>query len=104
MKTIQVYLVIVTTVILLSLAVRLFPFKDTITVARTYTAGRNNNFFVVSSEGRVYRYGNDIFRWDWDAAEEWSKLSPGKTFRVRGYGVRIQFLGMFPTITEFDTL
>lgn len=88
--------------VLMWLILRVMTFTRTLTVTRTYTSGRNNQMFVVADDGTVYRYGNDMITGDWNAAEEWGSLVPGAKVKVRGHGVRVPVLGLFPTVTAIE--
>jgi hypothetical protein len=55
---------------------------------------------VGDKEGHVYKVRNVLLLGKFRAAEIQSMLKPGSSYTVKGYGVRIPFLGMYPIIYE----
>ena len=35
-----------------------------------------------------------------NSAEDWNRLEEGKTYKIKGYGFRMGFLDMYPTISS----
>lgn len=58
---------------------------------------------VSDKEGRVYKVRNVPLLLQFRAAEAQAALKPGTSHTIRGYGVRVPFLGMYPTIYSVDT-
>jgi hypothetical protein len=83
-------------------------FERTITIDSTNTFGSGGvrhvrvNNMVTDKEGRTYMIRNVLLLLHFRAAEVQAKLKTGQTYTVRGYGVRVPFLGMYPTITTVD--
>lgn len=99
-KSIPLSVLALLLLILSAAVLRLRPFRKTLTVNRTYTVGRTGGLYVATTDGEVYRYGNDLIKGDFNAAEEWSALRPGEVVDASGYGFRIAFLGLYPVITS----
>jgi hypothetical protein len=80
-------------------------FERTITIDSTNTFGSSSgrslrvNNMVTDKEGRTYMIHNVLLLLHFRAAEVQAKLKTGQTYTVRGYGVRVPFLGLYPTIT-----
>lgn len=60
---------------------------------------RNN---VVDTNGNIYSVKNEVFMLHFRAAEVWMKLEEGKTYDIKGYGLSIPALGMFPNIVKIE--
>tara|TARA_Y100000389_G_C17466208_1_gene525835 strand:+ start:3356 stop:3718 length:363 start_codon:yes stop_codon:yes gene_type:complete len=82
----------------------------TTTFERTITIKKNINY--MSGAGRsihasnlisdvnnnVYRISNSLLLLRFNAAEMLSKFESGKTYKIRGYGIRYPVLGLYPNI------
>jgi len=64
-------------------------------------SGRYNSVsnMVADKEGRVYKVQNVLLLLHFRAAEVQATLKAGQRFQVRGYGIRVPILGLYPTIT-----
>lgn len=78
----------------------LTPFSRSITIkAKNDYAGRRfMKNLVEDKDGNIYEVANSFFHLHFTAAELWSNIEVGKTYTVRGYGLRIPFLGWYPII------
>jgi hypothetical protein len=79
-------------------------FTKQITVKNTYTrlSGRKMWYMVADTSGALYRVGNLWWRADFNEADDWANLQAGKTYTVRGYGIRVPALSWYPTVYEFN--
>ncbi len=79
-----------------------FQFTKTITIKNTYTrlSGRKMWYMVAATNGDLYRVGNLWWKGDFNEADDWANLAAGKTYKVRGYGIRVPALSWYPTIYE----
>lgn len=83
-------------------------FERVITVNKNLTYGSGSgrsisvNNMVSDKEGRVYRVRNVLLLLHFTAAEVQAILQEGQTFKIKGYGLRIPFLGLYPTITKAE--
>ncbi len=77
-------------------------FAKTITIKNTYTrfSGRKMWYMVAATDGSLYRVGNLWWKGDFNEADEWANLVVGKTYNVRGYGIRVSALSWYPVIYE----
>jgi hypothetical protein len=75
-------------------------FTKNITIKDKYIRYRRSasNYHVVDVEGNIYQIRNVWFMADFNRAEDYQTLEKGKIFNVSGYGIRIPFLGMYPSI------
>ena len=80
--------------------VYLFPFERTITVKEKseYASGKVIYNTVYDTEGRIYQVANAWPLLHFSSAELFMKLEKGKQYKVRGYGKRVSFIGLFPNI------
>tara|TARA_Y200000002_G_C22653389_1_gene652389 strand:- start:875 stop:1279 length:405 start_codon:yes stop_codon:yes gene_type:complete len=112
------YTTIVIAIVIISFVVHLVyvlstKFTKTITVKKTYTGVEDESsgngyydmyttYMVVDTNNEVYQVSNSLWFWEWDAPEEWGKLSKGQTYTVNGYGKRVGFFGMYPQIVKVE--
>lgn len=84
----------------LVLYVYLFPFERTITIKEKseYASGKVIYNTIFDTKGKVYQVANAWPLLHFSSAEVFMKLEKGKTYKVRGYGRRVSFLGLFPNI------
>jgi len=80
--------------------VYLFPFERTITIKEKseYASGKVIYNTVFDTEGRIYQVANAWPLLHFSSAEVFMKLEKGKKYKVRGYGKRVSFIGLFPNI------
>ena len=52
----------------------------------------------------IYNIKNVWFIADFNSAEEYNSVKIGQTYKVKGFGIRINFLGWYPTIYELTDL
>lgn len=80
--------------------VYLFPFERTITIKEKseYASGKVIYNTVFDTQGRVYQVANAWPLLHFSSAEVFMKLEKGKKYKVRGYGKRVSFIGLFPNI------
>jgi len=78
--------------------------KADIIIAKKYTYVKNGstNFMVIDTNGRHFNVDNCFLYWNWNTIEDWSNLKPLDQRRVYYYSYRVPFLGMYPTIVEFE--
>jgi hypothetical protein len=67
-----------------------------------YGTRNGRSQLVTDQEGRIYSVSNNIFLWHFTSAEVFGKMEVGKRYKIKGYGVRIPVLGMFPNIVRID--
>ena len=109
-KTLIWYFVAVFVIMLLfQLILLLFTrFERTITIDSNLAYGSGSGKYsnvsnmVGDTEGRVYKIRNVLLLWKFRAAEIQATLKSGNSYKVKGYGLRIPFLGMYPTIYDAE--
>lgn len=84
------------------LYVYFFPFERTIKIKdkSNYASGKSLFNTISDSQNNVYEVANAWPLLHFRAAEVFSKLESHKTFKIRGYGLRISFIGLFPNIVS----
>ena len=77
-------------------------FKKTVTIIQKnlYASGKYTNNTVIDENGKVYAVTNLLPMLHFTAPEVWNSITVGKTYNVKGYGIRISFLGMYPIIVS----
>ena len=71
-------------------------FEKEITIKEKYVANNNNNFYyyVISDDNKIYNITDVWFKGEFNNADDYAKLNVGKTYRVKGYGIRVPFLSI----------
>lgn len=102
-KQVIVALVVLTIVLAVPAYTYGTRFRKSITVKRTYTGSSRRNgtqYYVDTDDGSVYQVEQTVLLGFYKAAELWNTLTPGTTYEVKAYGMRVGILGMFPNIYE----
>ena len=77
-------------------------FEKDIIVKEKYNRYNNKStdYFVVASDNTIYNVVNVWWKGDFNQADDYAKLDAGKTYHVKGYGIRVPFLGMYHKIYD----
>ena len=77
-------------------------FTKTITVKDEFVEGQYRSIINIISdtENNVYQIKNKTLLLKFNASELLSKIENGKSYQIKGYGLRIPFLNLYPNITE----
>lgn len=78
-------------------------FEKEIKIAKKYTTIGGvrypvTYYMIVTTDGAIYQVSNVWWRADFNNAEDWNNMNIGNTYRVKGWGYRIPFFGMYPNI------
>ncbi len=104
LKTLKDYKYLVIFIIfLLSIKIILYlftHFNKNITIKNKYLRyrRRSSNYHIVDSNDKLYQIDNVWFLGDFNRAEDYNRLTKGKSYEVKGFGIRIPFLDMYPII------
>ena len=105
-EKIYLYLFIALILILFLLPLFLYAFtgfEKKITIKEKYIRYRKgSNYNIVSTDNEIYQINNLWFKGDFNRAEDYAKIEVGKTYNVKGYGIRVGFLNMYKTIYEIN--
>ena len=76
-------------------------FEKRVTVSRELLRGQYKHLvnMIVDSRGENYVLKEVLLLWSFEASENIARIEPGETYMVKGYGVRVPFLALYPTIT-----
>jgi hypothetical protein len=99
----QVYLSLVLSVLIIySIYLYATAFKKSVTITQKnqYAQGKYMNNTVIDENGNVYAVTNLLPVLHFRAPEVWNTITIGKTYTVKGYGIRIPILGMYPIIVS----
>jgi len=71
-------------------------FEKEITIKEKYVVNYKSNFnyYIISTENKIYNISNVWWKGDFNNAEDYAQLNVGKTYRVKGYGIRVPFLSI----------
>jgi len=82
-------------------------FEKDITVKEKYTSqvyGKYGTsipiYYVVANDDTTYKIVNMWWMFDFNDTDDYGKINIGKTYRVKGYGKRVPFLGMVHKIYD----
>jgi len=78
--------------------------KADITVAKKYTYVNNGStkYMLVDTKGRHFNVDNCFFYWNWNTIDDWANIKSLDQRQIIYYSYRVPFLGMYPTIIEFN--
>jgi hypothetical protein len=78
----------------------LTPFTRTITIKNKgdYAGRRFMKNLVEDKDGNIYEVNNSVLYLHFTAAELWNNIEIGKSYTVKGYGLRVPILGWYPRI------
>lgn len=100
---IKFYLLILVTFILVQiLYVWLTPFEKTVIINSKigYASGKYLYNTVSDKSGLVYHISNSLPLLHFTSAEVFLKIQPENQYKIKGYGMRVPFLGLYPNITS----
>ena len=75
-------------------------FTKTITVKEkdSLRGGKYGQNVISDTDGNIYTITNTIFYLFYTSTELYTELAENKKYQISGYGYRIPFLGLFPSI------
>jgi hypothetical protein len=59
---------------------------------------------VIDDKNNVYKVHNSIYYGFFNSAELYSSLEENTKYKIKGYGIRISFLSMFPNIISAEKI
>jgi hypothetical protein len=68
-----------------------------------YGTRNGRSQLITDDRDRIYSVSSNIFIWHFTSAEVFGKMEVGKRYKIKGYGLRIPMLGMFPNIVHVST-
>ncbi len=77
-------------------------FEKDIIVKEKYNRfnSKTTDYFVVATDDTIYNVVNVWWKGEFNQADDYAKLDAGKTYHVKGYGIRVPFLGMYHKIYD----
>lgn len=80
-------------------------FEKTITVSEELLIGANKTTIniVTDKQNNAYELKDVLLLWSFNTDRNVITLRPGETYRVKGYGIRLGFLRLYPTITSISS-
>ena len=79
-------------------------FEKTITIKDKYIYNSyakyssSTHYKIVDTNNSIYNVDNVWFIGDFNEAEDYNLMNKDETYKVKGYGFRVDFLGWYPTI------
>jgi len=97
--------IVIFSIVFNSILIHNTKFEKEIIIKEKYVVATNNNrlaYFVISNDNIIYNIVYLGIKGVFKSANDYALLSIGKTYRVKGYGIRVPFLGMHNTIYSVD--
>jgi hypothetical protein len=79
----------------------IFGFENIITIKDKYVVSGYKGeikYYIVDNNNNLYIVDNVWFLGDFNKAEDYNLLNKDDTYKVKGYGFRIDMLSIYPTI------
>ena len=115
-KTSTYYTLLITIIVAFAVAHIIFVFTTrftkTITVLKKYTSLEDHSttkymdievkYNVIARDGEVFSVVDSLWLWSWNKVSTWDKLTPGKTYKIEGYGYSVNMLNWHPNIVRIQ--
>jgi hypothetical protein len=77
-------------------------YQKTITISKLdyYRGGKKGLNLVTDTNGNVYVISNSLLQGFFTGPELYSSLKEGKTYNIKGFGIRIPIISNYPHITS----
>ena len=71
-------------------------FEKEITIKEKYITTNKNSvhYHIISSDDNIYNVVDLWWKGEFNSGDDYAQLNVGKTYRVKGYGLRVPFLSM----------
>lgn len=75
-------------------------FTQQITIKDKYIAQHDgfSRYMIVNNSDNPYRVAKNLWYMKFDNAETWNQLEKNKTYEIKGYGLRVPMLSLYPNI------
>lgn len=70
----------------------------------TYCTNGFTNFMIIDSAGLHYKVNNSLWYLKFNSIEDWAKIEPNDTIKIKEYGYRIPCFGIFPNIVKTEII
>jgi hypothetical protein len=67
-----------------------------------YFASRRTKYMVVGKDDTIYNLANVWWKGDFNKSDDWVQLEKGKSYKVKGYGIRLPIITMYKNIYAFE--
>jgi len=78
----------------------LLRFDNEIEVKNKYVKieGDRSLYMITTSRGKIYKFDRSTWKMHYAQAELWNSVEKGEKYRIKGFGIRWPFFGMYPNI------
>jgi len=56
--------------------------------------GSNFYYYIISTDNKIYNIVDVWWKGEFNNADDYAQMNVGKTYRVKGYGIRVPFLSI----------
>ncbi len=83
-------------------------FEDTIIIDQKSNqvvndvGGVRQVFTILDKSNNIYNVRNSFWYWQLHSTKLWSSLKEGKPYKIRGYGLKCKFWGVYPNIISVE--
>lgn len=57
---------------------------------------------VMDNKGKVYSFSDSLIFWSFKTTNNYIKIQEGESYKVKGFGIRLPFFSMYPSIYAVD--
>ena len=65
---------------------------------------KSSGNFISDTNNNIYKISNSIFYLFFTSTELYDEIDSNKTYKIKGYGLRIPILGLYPQITSVELI
>lgn len=84
----------------------LLRFDNEVEIKNKYVKieGPRSLYMITTSRGKIYKFDRAPWKMHYSQAELWNSVEKGKKYRIKGFGVRWPFFGMYPNVHSVQHL
>lgn len=85
---------------------KIVKFENDIIIKDKYVKheGDETMYMITDTNNRIYKFDNSVWRLHWKRAELWNNVDKGKTYKIKGIGIRSPLFGWYPRVFSVKEL
>ncbi len=103
-KTIIIFFIIIIIINIVYTYGTKFEKKITVKEINNLYVYKSSGNFLSDTNNNIYRISNSIFYLFFTSTELYEKIDPNKTYNIKGFGLRIPIIGLYPQIISADLI